>query len=70
MREYLGITHEGLTHVFERSWSLYGADVSDVGLCIDAQHAMKTKAGNYPLRDYVPTCLECVAKEARVRSRY
>lgn len=68
MREYLGIVGaDGVMHVFERSLTAYGN--GDIGLCEAAQVAMGTRAGDRPLVDYVPTCIACIAKEARVRSR-
>lgn len=68
MREYLGITGGGLVHIFERTYVTDGD--GDIGLCEGAQRAMRTKAGDRPLRNYVPTCLECIARHDRVRGRY
>lgn len=68
MREYLGIAGAHLVHVFERTLYAY-ANGSDIGLCDDAQRLMYTRAGDRPMIDFVPTCLLCIAKEARVRAR-
>lgn len=67
MREYLGLDSGGLVHMFERSWTTHG--IGDIGLCDDAQRLMHTRVGDCPLTDYVPTCLECIAREARARRR-
>lgn len=68
MRDYLGIVgKDGIMHIFERSLTAYGN--GDIGLCVDAERLMVTQAGDRPFADYVPTCLACIAKETRVRSR-
>jgi hypothetical protein len=67
-REYLSlVTNDGVVHVVERTYGTYGAfRTGDIGLCITAHESR----GRILHEGMPPTCIECIAKEMYVRSRY